>query len=136
MEPGTAPLAPRDTLRAGFGSVRMDAAVEHPVAALQAGHSAQEAALERRMLSATYGGHMALRMQMEEAILGQFGRLPSLQSSRCGLETLQGKDQTLDVADVFSNAEAPDTRKVDVHAAMERCAGAAATVIPCGDSLL
>ena len=43
---------------------------------------------QRRILAASYGSHVPLRMQMESQIFSQFRRLPTLESSMVGLDTL------------------------------------------------
>eukprot|EP01043_Picozoa_sp_COSAG02_P019258 COSAG02_NODE_921_length_15917_cov_4.428057_6_plen_95_part_00 len=56
---------------------------------------------QREILAATYGLHVPLRMQMESEILSQYRRLPTLQSSMVGLDTLAGRDTQINISDVF-----------------------------------
>jgi hypothetical protein len=56
---------------------------------------------QREVLAATYGQHVPLRMQMESEILSQYRRLPTLQSSMIGLDTLAGRDTQINLSDVF-----------------------------------
>ena len=56
---------------------------------------------QREVLAATYGAHVPLRMQIESEILSQYRRLPTLQSSMVGLDTLAGRDTQINISDVF-----------------------------------
>jgi hypothetical protein len=61
----------------------------------------EEVKRQREILAATYGLHVPLRMQMESEILSQYRRLPTLQSSMVGLDTLAGRDTQINISDVF-----------------------------------
>lgn len=68
---------------------------------------------QREILAATYGLHVPLRMQMESEILSQYRRLPTLQSSMVGLDTLAGRDTDINISDVFGatpHGSAPPAR--------------------------
>ena len=79
----------------------------------------EEVNRQRKILAASYGQHVPLRMQMESEILSQFRRLPSLQSSMVGLETLAGRDTKIDVTDVFGAVLSNITSQIP-----NRCCGA------------
>ncbi len=75
---------------------------------------------QREILAATYGLHVPLRMQMESEILSQYRRLPTLQSSMVGLDTLAGRDTQINISDVFgaiSNGSAVPRASLAVHGA-------------------
>ena len=101
MEPPTAALAPNDAMRNGVATVKGELMTVHPVQPIQASMAKDEVQRQRGVLAATYGQHVPLRMQIESEILSQFRRLPTLQSSMLGLETLAGRDTQINVADVF-----------------------------------
>lgn len=69
--------------------------------ALGAQMAKNEVKRKREVLAATYGAHVPLRMQMESEILSQYRRLPTLQSSMVGLDTLAGRDTQINISDVF-----------------------------------
>jgi hypothetical protein len=62
---------------------------------------------QREVLAATYGAHVPLRMQIESEILSQYRRLPTLQSSMLGLDTLAGRDTQINISDVFGVMRCP-----------------------------
>ena len=107
MEPPTAALAPNDAMRNGVATVKGELMTVHPVQPIQASMAKDEVQRQRGVLAATYGQHVPLRMQIESEILSQFRRLPTLQSSMLGLETLAGRDTQINVADVFGAPPPP-----------------------------
>ena len=79
-------------LRVCCGCVRVCAGVQM---------AKDEVKRQREILAATYGLHVPLRMQMESEILSQYRRLPTLQSSMLGLDTLSGRVTDINISDVF-----------------------------------
>jgi proteasome maturation protein len=55
------------------------------------------------MLAAVHGTHAPMRLEMEQAILSQFQRLPGLKSNFVGLETLLGRDEEIDFGDYLGS---------------------------------
>lgn len=92
-----------------------------------------------------YGAHVPMRMEMERQILGQFQRLPGLDSELCGLRTMLDEDETLELEDVLDRACATPRQAAPVAAqkpqpccpghargAMTPCASPRALpVVPC-----
>jgi hypothetical protein len=71
------------------------------------------------MLRTAYGRHAAVRRQQEAAVLSQFQRLPGIESSFSGLDTILGRDTTFDAQDMFENPAEKADRSVNVHLVME-----------------
>mmetsp|Transcript_8467 Transcript_8467/g.26218 ORF Transcript_8467/g.26218 Transcript_8467/m.26218 type:complete len:121 (+) Transcript_8467:334-696(+) len=46
-----------------------------------------------------YGTHLPMRLKMETNILSQVSRLPGIRSSHVGLNTILGRDETIDFED-------------------------------------
>jgi hypothetical protein len=51
-----------------------------------------------------YGTHLPLRLKMEMNILSQAARLPGIRSSHTGLNTILGRDETIDFEDYLGGA--------------------------------
>jgi len=66
-------------------------------------HSKQEDRRQKTMLAGVYGTHAPMRLEMEQAILSQFRRLPGLKSHHVGLETLMGRDEEIDFGDYMGS---------------------------------
>lgn len=49
-----------------------------------------------------FGSHMVARLEMEKEVLSQFQRLPVLESSYVGLETILGTDEDIEFEDYLS----------------------------------
>ena len=56
-----------------------------------------------------FGTHMVARLTMEREILRQFQRLPVLESSYVGLETMLGMDEDIDYEDFLNGMSVPHT---------------------------
>eukprot|EP00808_Paulinella_micropora_P004077 g60016.t1 len=116
---------PRDTLRDGLGTLKSEVADPvHPVQQIQREFARKQAATKRLMLARVYGQHFPLRLQMEEAILTQFQRLPGLKSSFAGMESLTGRDVEIEFEDTLADPEF-NPRFVDFHAEMDKRLGIA-----------
>ena len=70
---------------------------------------------QREVLAATYGAHVPLRMQIESEILSQYRRLPTLQSSMVGLDTLAGRDTQINISDVFGELRCQPCQRRRAH---------------------
>ncbi|EPZ34751.1 Proteasome maturation factor UMP1 domain-containing protein [Rozella allomycis CSF55] len=90
------PYGVHDTLRQGFKSVRKEFTAGHP---LEPVLSSTENKIKLSMMRNNYGLHMPLRHIMEQKIVGMPKRLPVLKSSSIAMDTLLGKDETIDVED-------------------------------------
>lgn len=72
-----------------------------------------------------HGMHAPLRLKMERELLSSFQRLPGLPSSLVGLETVLGRDETIEFEDIFNlDANAPVPKNLgpnlSVHDVMEK----------------
>lgn len=59
------------------------------------------------MMGQIYGKHLPMQIRMELDILSQVKRLPGLPSSNIGLETILGRDETIDFEDYLGGACTP-----------------------------
>lgn len=91
-----------DHLRYGFHSLETQHLQTHPVAQLQRCHDEIQWSNKMDMIRRTYGSHMAMRLATEKAILSRQRRLPGLQSSTIGLDTLTGNDLTIGFEDFLN----------------------------------
>lgn len=64
-----------------------------------------------------YGLHAPVRQLMERKIVSYNPHMPAMPRSNIHLDILEGRDETLDVADFFSSEPYPTT---DIHSEMER----------------
>ncbi|KAG5180094.1 proteasome maturation factor UMP1 [Tribonema minus] len=122
MEQKSLPVArqPADILRYGLTSMQQEAQDTHPVEAIQRSRVRGEFELKMDMAQRVYGSGFAMRLRTEAAALSQAQRLPGLLSSRVGLETVLGNDETLDFEDFMGTPEnQPGEPKFKVHEAME-----------------
>ena len=62
------------------------------------------------MLGQMYGKHLPMQIRMECDILSQVQRLPGLPNSNLGLETILGRDETIDFEDYLGGARAEAAR--------------------------
>jgi Proteasome maturation factor UMP1 len=110
LSPAPAPLVelavlrgPIDHLRHGFRSLEQETNARHPVAAVQRTHGHDEAWMSKiESVRRTYGSHLAMRLTSERALLNSWHRLPGLESTRLGMETLMGKDTSIDFEDYLN----------------------------------
>jgi Proteasome maturation factor UMP1 len=93
---------PVDILRFGLKSLESGTNAPHPVAQLQKLQADAEWAGKMDMVRRTYGSHMAMRLSTERALLSRDHRLPGLQSTHAGLNTLTGADTKIDFTDFLS----------------------------------
>lgn len=93
---------PVDHLRYGFKSLETQTSAAHPVAQLQSANVDAQWAAKLDMVRRTYGSHLAMRLATERTIFGRQHRLPGLQSSHVGLDTVTGSDVNIDFSDYLS----------------------------------
>eukprot|EP00455_Lapot_gusevi_P019392 TRINITY_DN2076_c0_g1_i1.p2 TRINITY_DN2076_c0_g1~~TRINITY_DN2076_c0_g1_i1.p2 ORF type:complete len:149 (-),score=51.49 TRINITY_DN2076_c0_g1_i1:218-610(-) len=110
---------PVDVLRQGPGSLKGQVSAVHPVQLIEQKLPKQQMRSRKMMMAQIHGSHLPMRMEMEEAILGQFRRLPGLQSSMLGLNTMLQRDETIEFNDFLGDPQ-NDERQVDLNALMER----------------
>ena len=62
-----------------------------------------------------HGPGVAMRMRMERAMLKQFQRVPGLPSSFAGLDTVTGRDTTIDFDDILNSAYDVCSRRLECN---------------------
>ena len=109
-----------DAFRMGLASLKEDAGVRHPVEAIQ-GHEQGRGAVEAQAqtLRDLYGAAFPVRMAIDQQILGRFGRLPGVPSSRLGLEALTGDLDDFTFESYLGLPEFSEDAPLDLHSAME-----------------
>jgi len=110
------------TFRNGSSNLKSEITSAHPVQIIEQQYEKKREETKRNLLSKVYGAHVPLKMQMEETILSQFQRFSGLPNSFVGLETLMGKDTTIDFADYLNVPEFYE-KQVDVLSEMEKRIG-------------
>eukprot|EP00027_Filamoeba_sp_ATCC50430_P008107 CAMPEP_0168550756 /NCGR_PEP_ID=MMETSP0413-20121227/5811_1 /TAXON_ID=136452 /ORGANISM="Filamoeba nolandi, Strain NC-AS-23-1" /LENGTH=126 /DNA_ID=CAMNT_0008581241 /DNA_START=30 /DNA_END=410 /DNA_ORIENTATION=- len=95
----------------------------HPVEAIQKNHYIHLERMRNFTLNNLFGSHMCVRLQMEKTILSQFQRLPTLHSEFVGLETIEGRDEQIDIDDYLNDPSESFTAVSDLHTAMEKKLG-------------
>ena len=128
--------APHDALRNGLASLKEDAAVKHPVQAIQEQHSSRASASQAQMLRDLYGVAVPARHSIETQILDRFARLPGLPSSKLGLEALTGELDEFRFESYLGLPENSEEPSVDLHSAMEKKLGLAAGTKPMARGML
>jgi len=111
-----------EPLRDGITAAGAYRPPQHPVEARLATFNQNNMDFKRVALNNIFGTHMPLRMQMEQSILSEFQRLPSLTSELVGLETMLGIDEDLGFEDFLHDPTCPES-VVDVHRVMEERLG-------------
>merc|ERR1712216_350977 len=92
-------------LKDGIHACRQDVSFVHPVQASEHGLMQQRMASKISETAAIWGSHMAMRQQMETAILSRHQRLPGLRSHFTGLTTLHNMDEDFGFEDVLDLPE-------------------------------
>eukprot|EP01087_Luapelamoeba_hula_P016955 TRINITY_DN527_c0_g1_i1.p1 TRINITY_DN527_c0_g1~~TRINITY_DN527_c0_g1_i1.p1 ORF type:complete len:138 (-),score=30.30 TRINITY_DN527_c0_g1_i1:144-524(-) len=90
----------------------------HPVQVREQNFHKNNAEFRTLAMNNLFGTHMQMRFQMENAILGEFARLPGLQTDYTGLETMLDLDENLDFYDFLGDPSCPE-HSVDIHQVME-----------------
>ncbi len=116
-----------DALRLGLASLKEDAAIKHPVEAIQREHKQRAVATQHQMLRDLYGIAAPAKAQIETQILGKFTRLPGAgPSSLLGLEALTGELDEFKYESYLGMPEAATLPPVDLHSQMELKCGLSA----------
>merc|ERR1711907_367129 len=118
-------------LRTGIHACRADVSIVHPVQALQNGMLKQRVDAKLAETAALWGSHMAMRQQMESAILSRHQRLPGLRSHFAGLNTLHNMDEDFGFEDWLDFPENRASTSTKLHDAMETKLKRATGVTPC-----
>ncbi|ETW87673.1 hypothetical protein HETIRDRAFT_438065 [Heterobasidion irregulare TC 32-1] len=74
--------------------------------------------LQLTMQREIYGLHLPMRQLMERKLVSANPHMPSFPQSNIHLDILMGRDETIDVADIFGGLESGPP--MDIHAEMEK----------------
>jgi len=77
----------------------------HPVQAIQSNWCRDQKELKYFGAENTFGSHMPIRLQMEEAIVLNHQRHRFTPSSSIALETLLGEDELIFIEDIYSHPD-------------------------------
>lgn len=125
-----------DALRNGLASLKEDAMQKHPVQAIQETTAVPGMQYSNpQMLRDLYGLAFPAKVDIEKQILGKFGRLPGLPSSRLGLESLTGELDQFGFESYLGQPEFAEQMPVDMHSQMEQRLGMAASTKPLARSM-
>ncbi|KDO35729.1 hypothetical protein SPRG_18875 [Saprolegnia parasitica CBS 223.65] len=108
-----------DVLRVGWQRADQDARPVHEVQRLEMHRRVHGFEAKMNSVEQIYGKAAAMRLRTEKIMLEQHVRLPGLPSSRVGLDTLMGNDDTLDFADILNEPQENPEVHFRVHDAME-----------------
>lgn len=120
-----------DTLRNGLCSLKEDAVQKHPVEVIQETTAIPGVqGTNPQMLRDLYGLAFPAKMDIERQILGKFGRLPGLPSSKLGLESLTGELDQFGFESYLGMEDSSEHQPVDLHSQMEQKLGMASSTKP------
>ncbi|XP_050417010.1 proteasome maturation protein [Patella vulgata] len=91
-----------DTMTTGFRHAKDGIHQSHPLEYSEKHWTSNKEAMDLAMLRNMQGMHMPLRLKMEQTIASKMQRLPCLASSNIMLDTLTGRNTTVDFEDVFN----------------------------------
>ncbi|KAM9968613.1 hypothetical protein ACTFIW_007763 [Dictyostelium discoideum] len=97
--------------------------LSHPVESIQLDQGKTEIKLKNFAMKNVFGTHMVMNNEIEKQIYSQFKRLPTLQSSMVGLETILGLDEDFDFGDYLCDPATSETPLPQLHTAMEHRLG-------------
>jgi len=80
---------------------------------------------KHHVMGNVYGSHLPMRVRMEMNIVAQVRRPPGLPSHNVGLETILGRDETIDFEDYLGAPEFSE-HEIDSRAVLERTMGLSA----------
>jgi len=113
-----------DSLREGITAptAQPDDAIVHPLQAREIEIVKNDVQFKSAALDNLFGSHMPARLQMEESILSNFQRLPTLKSDLVGLSTVLGLDEDIGFSDYLRDPSAPEA-VINLHDVMEQRLG-------------
>ena len=94
----------------------------HPVEDIQRNWLRNSIETKHFMLGQMYGKHLPMQLRMESQILSQAQRLPGLPNSNLGLETILGRDETIEFEDYLGDPRMSE-HTIDTRAVMEKRLG-------------
>lgn len=110
---------PHDAFRHGLGTLKDDIGNTHVVEAIQRNHPRQQEQIRLEMLRNVYGSALPARMALEKQILGRVQRLPGIESSRLGLDSLSGKLDEFEFDSYLNTPTDSEAVPIDMHSLME-----------------
>uniref|UniRef100_A0A6U4IW33 Proteasome maturation protein n=2 Tax=Hemiselmis andersenii TaxID=464988 RepID=A0A6U4IW33_HEMAN len=114
---------PQDALRSGMVNLKEAATPAHPLEQGLEQFGAQKAAEKKDFLRVTQGLHAAMRVNMEQAMLSQYRRLPGFHSEFVGLEVLGNKADTIGFEDILNDPRDSMLAPEPLHERMEAMLG-------------
>lgn len=94
----------------------------HPLRSSEQNYEANQANITLHMLRTREGIHAPLKLKMEQRAVAQVGRLPFLASSNASLDSLSGRDESIDFADYLGRPENSELMR-QPHALTEKVIG-------------
>ncbi|KAF2074912.1 hypothetical protein CYY_003789 [Polysphondylium violaceum] len=91
----------------------------HPVQSITLDNGRTDARLKNFAVSNVFGKQVTMANDIEKQIYSQFKRLPTLQSSMIGLETVLGLDEDFDFEDFLADPMNSETPLPSLHSTME-----------------
>lgn len=110
---------PHDVFRHGLGTLKDDIGQQHIVEAIQKNHPRQQEQIRQDTMRSVYGSALPAKMALERQILGRVQRLPGIESSRLGLESLTGKLDEFDFDTYLNRPTESEAIPTDMHSLME-----------------
>lgn len=110
---------PHDDLRYGLSTLKEEAAVSHPVEALERTRPKEAWDSREKMLRSVYGSALPARLQIERQILGRVQRLPGIPSARLGLESLSGELDDFHLTSFIGANDESEIPQPNLHGIME-----------------
>eukprot|EP00124_Ichthyophonus_hoferi_P003237 Ihof_evm8s269 gene=Ihof_evmTU8s269 len=98
----TGPMGVHDTMRLGRNQIRSNLAPIHPVEQIQSTHANAQDEIRLTMLASVSGMHAPMRIRMERALVTMPNRMPCISRTNLGLQTLMGRDETIDYCDYLN----------------------------------
>eukprot|EP00232_Nephroselmis_pyriformis_P018505 CAMPEP_0182876886 /NCGR_PEP_ID=MMETSP0034_2-20130328/14407_1 /TAXON_ID=156128 /ORGANISM="Nephroselmis pyriformis, Strain CCMP717" /LENGTH=142 /DNA_ID=CAMNT_0025009697 /DNA_START=33 /DNA_END=461 /DNA_ORIENTATION=- len=110
---------PHDNFRQGLPTLKEEIHLAHPVEAIQKNFNKNQRQTRAQMMQNVYGTALPIKMEIESQILGRVSRLPGLQSSRLGLEALDGTLDDFGFESYLGLPENREDRPLPIHDVME-----------------
>ncbi|XP_065885861.1 proteasome maturation protein-like [Dysidea avara] len=108
-----------DPLRYGVASAKSDVIPAHPLEYVERHYEVNKEELSYQALRHSQGLHAPLKLKMERMLVSKVGRMPPLHSSNLAMDTLTGRDETVEFCD-YLNVSWDTEVNVDGHLAMEK----------------
>jgi len=97
--------------------------IAHPVEDIQKNWLRNQLETKHHMMGQVFGKHLPMQIRMELDILSQMQRLPGLPSSNIGMDTILGRDETIEFEDYLGDPRMTEVAGPDLRASMEKRLG-------------